>query len=183
MLEQCHHSHVGHQPAGLVRTHLPQQHWDPVDRSHLALLAFKTPTSHPYPTPPHPTPGLLGSSLWGHFSVFSVEPHPTHGGLAGLCVGPLHLPLCVLRATASAHRQPCPRSRALGPPPFRTSPCVPCTNSQTEHFHSRTPYLPMFEEVKSMTPHGQASVCLVQCWPWCRWGAWWEYYTGNLKKK
>lgn len=133
------------QPAVLVRTHL------------VALLPLTSDTpgcqdSH-FPSPPHPAPGSWGlpSGAISQASLWSPTP-TTHQGLVGLCVGPLHVPLCVLQATTSTHHQPRPSSMALGPPPFCTSPCGCCTNSQTQHVPSRTPHLPIFVGVKNTTP-------------------------------
>ena len=132
------------------------QHSGLADHSHLDTPSFQD--SH-FPSPPHPwAPGLFPRG-----PVFSVEPHPTCLHLPGLCVGPLHLP------------PSCPPGPCLSPSPAGSSsraralsPCHTslgcCTHSPTQRVHSRTPHLPIFVGVKSMAPHGQASVCPVQCW-------------------
>lgn len=144
---------------------MPSAAFGLVDHSHLDtpelnFLAFKTPTSL---LPP--SLGLLASFLpspaTSQSSLCPCSLYPlTFLGLRGtpqLASPPSSRQLCPLSASSCI---PIASTRAGEPPASCSFPCVCCTNSQTQRVHSRKFHLPIFVGVKSMTPHGPASISL-----------------------
>lgn len=152
-----------------VSSLMPSAAFGLVDHSHLdtpelTFLAFKTPAS-PLPPSLGLPASFLPSPTTSQSSLCPCSLYPLT--FSGLRRAPLNLPLhrppgnCVHCQPVAASLLPaCPRTRAGEPPPSCSFPCVCCTNSQTQRVHSRKFHLPIFVGVKSMTPHGPASISL-----------------------